>query len=187
MKLDPETIDVSIQELEGLVDGARHQTLNADAHRKLRGVVETLGEMARLLADKDATLRQLRQMLLKPATTEKTRVVLERAGVKPEPGEPAKKKKKRKGHGRNPARAFEGAEKMKVAHPSEAGGQVSGVLEWESVPAERAGAAGADRGTSAGAGGGVRTGAAALQLVPGGVRSAAASRDGRGQARRNGG
>ena len=74
--------------------------------------------MARLLADKDATLRQLRQMLLKPATTEKTRVVLERAGVKPEPGEPAQTKKKRKGHGRNPARAFEGAEKVKVAHPS---------------------------------------------------------------------
>jgi transposase len=117
MKLDPETIDVSIQELEALVDGACHQTLNADAHRKLRGAVETLGEMARLLANKDATLRQLRQMLLKPATTEKTRMVLERAGVKPEPGEPDRQKKKRKGHGRNPARAFEGAEKVKVAHP----------------------------------------------------------------------
>ena len=118
MKLDPETIDVSIQELEVLVDGARHQPLSVDDHRKLRGVVETLGEMARLLADKDATLRQLRQMLLKPATTEKTRAVLERAGVKPEPGEPAQPKKKRKGHGRKPASAFEGAEKVNVAHPT---------------------------------------------------------------------
>ena len=61
MKLDPETIDISIQELKVLVDGACHQTLNGDAHRKLRGAVETLGEMARLLADKDATLRQLRR------------------------------------------------------------------------------------------------------------------------------
>jgi len=118
MKLDPESIDVSMEELEALVDGARHQPLNVDDHRKLRGAVETLGEMARLLADKDATLRQLRQMLLKPATTEKTRIVLERAGVKPEPGEPGQQKKKRKGHGRNPARAFEGAEKVKVAHPT---------------------------------------------------------------------
>ena len=118
MKLDPETIDVSIQELEALVDGALHLTLNAGAHRKLRGAVETLGEMARLLADKDATLRQLRQMLLKPATTEKTRAVLERAGVKPEPDEPAKPKNKRKGHGRKPASAFEGAEKVNVAHPT---------------------------------------------------------------------
>ncbi len=59
MKLDPETIDISIQELEALVDGACHQTLNADGHRKLRGAVETLGEMARLLADKDATCGRL--------------------------------------------------------------------------------------------------------------------------------
>ena len=76
MKLDPETVDISIQELEALVDGARHQPLSVDHHRKLRGVVETMGEMARLLADKDATLRQLRQLLLKPATTEKTRNAL---------------------------------------------------------------------------------------------------------------
>ena len=81
MKLDPETIDVSIEELEKVVDGARHQVLSNDDHRKLRAAVETLGQMARMLADKDATLRQLRQMLLKPATTEKTRAVLERAGI----------------------------------------------------------------------------------------------------------
>jgi hypothetical protein len=74
--------------------------------------------MARLLANKDATLRQLRHMVLKPATTEKARVVLERAGVKPEPAEPTQPKKKRKGPGRHPARAFEGAEKVKVAHPT---------------------------------------------------------------------
>jgi gamma-glutamyl:cysteine ligase YbdK (ATP-grasp superfamily) len=73
MKLDPEAIDISIEELERMVDGARHQTLSPDEHRKLRAAVETLGRMARMLADKDATLRQLRQMLLKPATTEKTR------------------------------------------------------------------------------------------------------------------
>ena len=64
-----------------MVDGARRQALSDDDHRKLRAAVETLGQMARMLADKDATLRQLRQMLLKPATTEKTRAVLERAGI----------------------------------------------------------------------------------------------------------
>jgi len=121
MQLDPETIEISIQELEALVDGACHQTLNAGDHRKLRGAVETLGQVARMLADKEATLRQLRQMLLRPATTEKTRVVLERAGLKPGgsgPAQPGAEKKKRKGHGRNAARAFTGAPKVDVAHPS---------------------------------------------------------------------
>jgi transposase len=120
MKLDPETIDASLQEWEALLDGACHQTLNAADHSKLREVVKTMGQMARMLADKDATLRQLRQMLLKPAATEKTRAVLERAGIQPdtsEPAKPAAEKKKRKGHGRNPARAYEAARKVKVAHP----------------------------------------------------------------------
>ncbi len=121
MKLDPETIDVSIDELERLVDGARHQTLNDEDHRKLRAAVETLGQMARMLADKDATLRQLRRTLLEPATTEKTRAVLERAGIRQangKPGEPAAEKKKRKGHGRKPASAFVGAGRVEVSHPA---------------------------------------------------------------------
>jgi hypothetical protein len=111
MKLDPETIDVSIEELEGVVDGARYRTLNDDDHRKLRAAVETLGRMARMLADREATLRELRQMLLQPATTEKTRVVLERAGIPPQairPSEAAsgeENKRKAKGHGRKPASA----------------------------------------------------------------------------------
>jgi transposase len=119
MKLDPETIDVSMEELEGLVDRTGHQTLEDRERRKLKAAVETLGQMARMLADKDATLRQLRQMLLQPVTTEKTRAVLERVGIKPgtQP-DAAAEKKKRKGHGRKPASAFAGAPKVEVKHPT---------------------------------------------------------------------
>ena len=135
MKLEPESIDIGIEELEALVDGARQQPLNDDAHRKLRGALGTLGEMARLLASKEATLRQLRQMLLKPATTGKTRVVREHAGIKPEPDDPAKQKKKRKGHGRKPARAYEAAEKVKVAHPTlKPGDSCPGCLKGKVYP-----------------------------------------------------
>ena len=58
-------------------------------------------------------------MLLQPATTEKTRAVLERAGIKPgtQP-DAAAEKKKRKGHGRKPASAFAGAPKVEVKHPT---------------------------------------------------------------------
>ena len=143
---------------------------------KLRGAVETLGAMARLLASQDATLRQLRQMLLKPATTEKTRVVLERAGVKPESDKPTQPKKKRKGHGRNPARAFEGAEKVKVGHPRlKPGDQCPECLKGKVYRLKEPAVRVRIVGQSAGAGGGVRVGAAALQLMPGSVRRAAAA------------
>jgi hypothetical protein len=123
MKLDPETIDVSIEELEQLTDQTAERTLDEPERRKLRAAVETLGQMARILADKDATLKQLRQMLLQPATTEKTRAVLDRAGIKPKAGEAsnpstATEKKQRKGHGRKPASAFAGAAKVEVKHPT---------------------------------------------------------------------
>ena len=78
---------------------------------------------------------------------------------------------------------------MKVGHPQvEAGGPVSGVPEGESVPVERAGCTSADRGASAGAGGGVRVGSGCAATYAEEVqRRAAAGRDGRGQARRDGG
>jgi len=118
MKLAPETLDVRIEELARLVERAGQQTLSEGERRTLTAAVETLGQLARLLAEKDTTLRQLRQLLLQPATTEKTRAVLERAGVQPKADAPAAEKKKWKGHGRKPASAFSGAPKVEVNHPT---------------------------------------------------------------------
>jgi hypothetical protein len=100
MKLDPETIDASIQEWEALLAGACHQTLNAADHGKLREVVKTMGQMARMLADKDATLRQLRQMLLKPATTERRgRCWSERESSRMPANRPSRRRKRRSARG----------------------------------------------------------------------------------------
>jgi len=124
MKLTSETIEVSIQELETLVDDARKQPLSEENHRKLKGAIQTLAELARMLADQETTLSQLRALLLKAATTEKTEKTgktLKRAGIEPS-GKAGKDKKagkkKRKGHGRKPARAYAGARKVNVAHPT---------------------------------------------------------------------
>ncbi len=124
MKLTSETIDVSIQELETLVDDARKQPLSEENHRKLKGAIKTLAELARMLADQETTLSQLRALLLKAATTEKTEKTgktLKRAGIEPS-GKAGKDKKagkkKRKGHGRKPASAYAGARKVNVAHPT---------------------------------------------------------------------
>src|SRR6266852_1363809 len=124
MKLTLETIDVSIQELETLVDDALQQPLSEENHRKLKGAIQTLAELARMLADEETTLSQLRALLLKAATTEKTEKTgktLKRAGIEPsgKAGKDQKAgKKKRKGHGRKPASAYAGARKVNVAHPT---------------------------------------------------------------------
>ena len=124
MKLTSETIEVSIQELETLVDDARKQPLSEENHRKLKGAIQTLAELARMLADQETTLSQLRALLLKAATTEKTEKTgktLKGAGIEPS-GKAGKDKKagkkKRKGHGRKPASAYAGARKVNVAHPT---------------------------------------------------------------------
>jgi len=58
MKLRSENIEVSIQELETLVDDARKQPLSEENHRKLKGAIQTLAELARMLAE-DVTVRAL--------------------------------------------------------------------------------------------------------------------------------
>lgn len=124
MKLDPETLDATVEQLQAVVDGACHHLLDSEGHRVLSAAVTTLGQLARMLASEHVKVSQPRRMLLVPATTEKTRVVLERAGAVPkaEP-KPEAEKKKRKGHGRKPASAFVGAPKVEVKHPTLHGGE----------------------------------------------------------------
>jgi transposase len=128
-----ESIDVSIEELEQLVDCAGQGPLPPEGQRKLKAAVATLGVMAGMLADKDTTIRKLRELLTPSRKTEKTRKVLDPAGAekpKPEPqAETAGAKAEvpplaqelkahcKKGHGRKGSGAYTGARKVSVAHP----------------------------------------------------------------------
>ncbi|MBA3916215.1 MAG: transposase, partial [Acidobacteriales bacterium] len=128
MKPALERIDLSTQELESLLERARLEPLPEEDYRKLKAAVNTLEYLTELVADKDTTIRHLRQLLL-PASTEKTRDVLETAGGEsagrpqgPAPGEPAgdqeqKTASPRPGHGRNGAEEFRGARKVEISHP----------------------------------------------------------------------
>ena len=110
-----EALDVSIEELEQLVDCAGQGPLPPEGQRKLKAAVATLGIMAGMLADKDTTIRKLRELLTPTRTTEKTNKVLDSTGAEePEP-KPARRKK---GHGRNGPGAYKGARKVRVAHPA---------------------------------------------------------------------
>jgi transposase len=121
-----ESIDVSIEELEQLVDCAGQGPLPVEGQRKLKAAVATLGVLAGMLNDKDTTIRKLRALLMPLRTTEKTRKVLKpTAAEEPKPEGPAEtsgpkgeSRPHKKGHGRNGPGAYPGAQKVSVAHPT---------------------------------------------------------------------
>lgn len=116
-----ERIDVSVQELEALLERARQEPLGEEGYQKLRAAIRTLGYVTELLAQREATLEDLRRLLCY-GSTEKTDKVLQQAGLKPGDQKPAEERRARNspvaGHGRNGARAYPGAHKIVVAHAS---------------------------------------------------------------------
>ncbi len=117
-----------MDELEGILEHARTAPLSEEGHNKLKAALETLDFVTRQLEKKQISIARLRNLLFGPAS-EKTEKVFPDASEPDEPevhsdGEEAaseegpndEEKKKKKGHGRNGASAYEGAEKIEVAH-----------------------------------------------------------------------
>jgi len=122
MKAAIEPIEIDMKELQELLKRARAGPLSDEEYKKLKAAVDTLGHLADLIEDKDTTIRELRQLLF-GRTSEKTRTVLESAGVKPPPSDAeqevkASAKQKSKGHGRNGTEAYRGADRIRVGHTS---------------------------------------------------------------------
>jgi hypothetical protein len=114
--------EVSIAELEALLEQARQEPLHEGGYQKLRNAVRTLGLVSELLEKQETTLAELRELLC-PASTEKTAKVLERAGINNGEKKPkGERKKPLAGHGRNAAAAYGGARRMRVPHESLKGG-----------------------------------------------------------------
>ena len=122
-------IEIEREELLGLLERTR-AALSEEEYGKLKAALETLSYLTSLVADKETTIRQLRQLLLGfskfPRTTEKTKDVLEEtapdeatAEAPPSGSEapPEKKSTAAPGHGRNGASDYEAAKKVVVAHP----------------------------------------------------------------------
>src|SRR5713101_3127141 len=119
-----ERIEVSRDELNQLLERAK-TARHEDDYRKLKATVDALSYLTELVADRETTIRDLRQLLL-PPSTEKTREVLKQAGIEPTPnsdetsGEPTppadRSADKKSGHGRNGADAYQGARRVEVAH-----------------------------------------------------------------------
>jgi transposase len=99
MKPDRRRIDVNLDELDKVLDGARQAPLNEADYDKLKGALHALAAM-----------------LVRPRTSEKTSVVVEEMAAAETRETAVDSEAPRTGHGRNGAQAFAGAEKINIAH-----------------------------------------------------------------------
>ena len=119
----PERIDIDMSELEAILDRAEEEPLNEEDREKLHRALETLLFLTKELGKKRVAIKRLKDLLFGPST-EKTKNVLE--SVPDASGKESKtsredqdgEEEKKKGHGRNGAKAYTGADKIKVPHES---------------------------------------------------------------------
>ena len=119
MKAATERLDVTSEELAALVEAVR-EALGETGYQKLQAAIRTLGYVTELLETRQATLEKLRRLLCH-SSTEKTKTVLQQAGIETgekKPKAPGAPKSKAPGHGRNGAAAYRGARKVEVPHAS---------------------------------------------------------------------
>ena len=125
----PKRRDLDLKELKAILARARTGPLSEDDFGKLDAAVDTLAYLTQELDKKGVSIQRLRKLIF-GASTEKTSQVTGEAGSDTQQqdassrsapgakGGKAKDKTKRKGHGRNGAAAYTGAEKVTVAHES---------------------------------------------------------------------
>jgi transposase len=122
----PERIDLDRSELEGILEHAK-TALSEDEYATLHAAMETLIYLTQELEKNRVSVQRLKQLLF-GTTTEKTQKVMEKILDEAEKkkhtrddvaeGEEAEKREKAKGHGRNGADTYTGADKVRVTHAS---------------------------------------------------------------------
>jgi transposase len=124
----PERIELDRGELEAILERAKTTTLSEGEYDKLQAAIETLIFLTAELEKKRVSIQRLKQMLF-GITTEKTQKVMERildeAGKESklsddldDDGKEAENRQKAKGHGRNGAEKYVGADTIRVQHES---------------------------------------------------------------------
>lgn len=117
----PEIIEVTSQRIEELLERAASNTLRDDDRELMRDVFTSYIEFFQVVGDKNTSIRRLRQILF-GTQTEKTANIFgsspsnEPTGTDTTPDEDDTEPKK--GHGRNAADAYQGADQIDVSHES---------------------------------------------------------------------
>ena len=109
----PKRIDLTPEQLDALLKRVEAGSLQDGDYEIIKGMAETLSFLSQALDSKNTSIKRLLKLVFGDST-EKTAKVLKRNKA----GGKKKKKKKRKGHGKNGAAAYNGAEKIPVAHES---------------------------------------------------------------------
>ena len=130
MKAAPiKQIELNMDDLERLLQRAEAKQLDDGDYATIKALIESYVHLARLVEDKRTTIDRLRKLLF-GSGSEKTREVLKDQGqgassTTPDGDKPPKKADPEKeptaqpkGHGRNGAEDYEGAERVPVSHPS---------------------------------------------------------------------
>jgi transposase len=111
-------MEFDMSELEAIVEQARSTPLSAANHDKLKAVLSTLARLTQELENKRTSISRLRHLLF-GARSEKNAAVLKQHGHGgSSAGAGKRNKEKRKGHGRNGASAYRGADRVEVPHES---------------------------------------------------------------------
>lgn len=127
----PKRLELGLPELKAIIERAASGPLSAEEREKLVGAVDTLAYLTQELDRKGVSIRRLRKMIFGASTEKTSQVVGATAGAEQSSGDDdgertgagatgdeGKPKPRRKGHGRNGAAAYKGAEKVKVPHES---------------------------------------------------------------------
>ena len=119
--LSTPVVELSMDEVESILRRLKESGLPERDQEMLRALVDSYAFLVSEIGDKKASVERLRQLVF-GAKTETKANVARRAGKAPATGRDEKpkkkKKKKRKGHGRIPAEAYTGGERVKIPHES---------------------------------------------------------------------
>jgi len=142
----PERIDLNLDQVDDLLKRVESGCLQAGDYEIIKAMVETIELLSQCVDEKAASIRRLLRMLFGPRTEKLKNVVKDEqkensdaSKSRQENTTDKSKKPKPKGHGRNAAADYTGAEQIKVAHatlkPSDnCPGCLKGILYQMKVP-----------------------------------------------------
>ena len=123
MPVKPKKLQISGKQLKALQQRIKQRALHDDDYELLQGLAETVECLSQALAEKDTSLGRLCKYLF-GAPTETARNILKNILGRAKPdalaqeNDDATERKKPQGHGRKPASAYEGADRVSIEHPA---------------------------------------------------------------------